>query len=323
MKIVNFIYQDIIINGQFSNGSTKDWFYNFTKVWDGYIYDFSVELGKSVLRNSTYDESIDVDHLIKDMLVGNSITILTKDDRILASGRHGYVGFDIPFDNRLKFTQYPISVKEGMNFSTNVYGIYASSGSGSQIIWRKNEGKDELFGARNSTNEIIGISIENAEQGYFYKLPLQEEIIEDGIKDLALTNSCTYILTNSGNVYATGKNAGLGLGSENTANVNQGYIQLDIEKKVIAINEYLHGNNTTYCILTLEDGTYLGIGDSQIILRNNILQNSSYYFVSNENKALDNLINKVSNIDITKPVTILDKVFAYQAFELCPSCCSP
>ena len=43
---------------------------------------------------------------------------------------------------------------------------------------------------------------------------------------------------------------------------------------------------------------------------NNILQYSSYHFVSNENNI--DIISKISNIDITKPVSIIDKVFAYQ-----------
>lgn len=45
---------------------------------------------------------------------------------------------------------------------------------------------------------------------------------------------------------------------------------------------------------------------------NNILQSSSYHLVTNEENIIDNIISKISNIDMKKPVTIIDKVFAYQ-----------
>jgi len=51
-------------------------------------------------------------------------------------------------------------------------------------------------------------------------------------------------------------------------------------------------------------------GNEQFV--NGILQKSNYYFVSNDENILDSFINKVSNIDVKQPVSIIDKEFAYQ-----------
>lgn len=48
---------------------------------------------------------------------------------------------------------------------------------------------------------------------------------------------------------------------------------------------------------------------------NSMLQNSNYHFVSKDKNIIDNVFEIVSDIDVTQPVSIIDKVFAYQEAE--------
>ena len=272
------------INGQFSNGNRNDFYYYYTKVWDGYLYKFDIEQQKSVRIDNTYNASIDVQHKVKEIITGNATTILTTDNRVLVtgSGYHGYQWFDMKEQNELSSTKnfLPLTtnVKENLEIGTNVQKI-ASYDNTSVLIWRKNNGNDEIFGSR--VGITVGIAADKSESGYFYKITLPSTLISEGIKDIAVNSTSAYILSNAGKVYGTGGNSGLGLGKENTSNIGDGFVELNLSKKVISMNELSGRNTDQFMILSCEDGTMFAIGNERIIFRDKVLQKSWKKIASN------------------------------------------
>jgi len=236
--------------GQLGNNTAGETYQTFTQIWN----------------SGSTDIDQDIEQVLADMA---SIMILKKDGTIWQAGYRYYAGGGDLTGSSNSYVQFPLE------YSTNVKKIYQVSTG--RVILRQQNGVDEVWVSPANSN-YVGIDDIALNSTKYHKLDLPPQLVTEGIKEIITNYNNVYYISNTGNVYASGLNNFLGLGSNKEKATS--VIKLTLSNIETAYNNTFVdvkpgiGNTAGIVLLTGKDGKIYTVGNSILLHYNKVLQNS-------------------------------------------------
>jgi alpha-tubulin suppressor-like RCC1 family protein/competence protein ComGC len=252
-----FYYSGSNTFGQLGNGTSGERYTTFTQIWNSGIADIDQ----------------DVDKVLADMA---SIIILKKDGTIWQAGYRYYAGGGDMTGNFAEFNQLPTTYSTNVK---NIYQIYTA-----RVILREVNGIQEVWVSPANCNNV-GIDDIVLNSTNYYKLDLPQQLVNEGIKEILTNYNNVYYISNTGNVYASGVNNYLGLGTNKakaTTVIKLPLTNIDTVYNNSFIDIYPNICNTTGTVmLTGKDGKIYTTGNAMLLHYNKVLQNAWTKVASN------------------------------------------
>ena len=246
----------------------------FTQIWNGYVTD-------SNGNKSSYNVKFDIDQDIKELSIGTSIMILKKDGTIMQAGYRGNnctigCGAASLTGPNNEFCAFP------EEFGTNVEAIYRLMDS--RIIVRNNGGNKEYWGCPGSSGNLGIIIPQDGKDTDFYKIPIPNELLNDGIKEIYTSIKNVYYISNSGNLWISGEKypGDSDYSTRNTIDKYNGIEKINTKVKIstalnienVVVNQELSNTTQTAIFLGNDGNYYINGGSSAIINGDSGLQKS-------------------------------------------------
>lgn len=252
-----FYYAGINSWGQLGNNTSGETYSTFTQIWN----------------SGALDIDQDIKEILPDMA---SILILKNDGTIWQAGYRGYAGSGDLTGSQAVFNQLPTT------YSTNVKHIYEASTG--RVIVREVSGVTEVWASPANAN-IVGLDNTAFNSTKYFKLDLPQQLINEGIKEILSNYNNVYYISNAGNVYASGINTYLGLGSDKSKATT--IIKIPLTNISTAYNNtfvdvHMNTSNTSgVVLLTGTNGKLYTTGNATLLHYNKVLQNAWTKVASN------------------------------------------